>query len=121
MPRKHHSLLAWQRGVDLVKAVYSATAGFPPSELYGLTGQMRRAAVSVPANIAEGVGRSGNRDRIQFLVIARGSLNELETYVVIARDLGYLQQTEELDASINSMAALLGGLINAERRKSDKA
>ena len=120
MPRKHHSLLAWRRAVDLVKVVYSATAGFPASETYGLTSQMRRAAVSVPANIAEGVGRAGNKDRIQFLVIARGSLNELETYAVIVRELGYLQQTEELDSAIDSVAALLSGLINAERRKSDR-
>ena len=120
MEKKHHNLLAWRRAIDLVKVVYSVTAGFPASETYGLTGQMRRAAVSVPANIAEGVGRSGNKDRIQFLVVARGSLNELETYSVIVRELGYLQRTDDLDAAIDSVGALLAGLINAERRKSGK-
>lgn len=95
MEKKHHNLLAWRRAIDLVKLVYSVAAGFPASELYGLTGQMRRAAVSVPANIAEGVGRS-----------------------VIVRELGYLKNTEDIDAAIDSVAALLAGLINAERRKS---
>lgn len=118
MEKKHHNLLAWRRAIDLVKVVYSVTAGFPVTEAYGLTSQMRRAAVSVPANIAEGVGRSGNKDRVQFLVVARGSLNELETYSVIARELGYLKDTEKLDVAIDSVAALLAGLINAERRKS---
>ena len=121
MPRKHRNLLAWQRAAGLVKPVYGVTTGFPPNEAYGLTSQMRRAAVSVPANLAEGVARSGNRERIQFLVIARGSLNELETYPVLAKEVGYLRQTLELDSAIESVAALLGGLINAERRKSDKA
>jgi four helix bundle protein len=118
--RKHHDLLAWRRSVDLVKLVYSATAGFPASELYGLTGQMRRAAVSVPANIAEGVARTGSKERIHYLVIARGSLNELDTHATIARELGFLRQTEELDSTIDSVAALLGGLINAERRKTNQ-
>jgi four helix bundle protein len=86
-------LLAWQRAIDLVKAVYLASSGFPPNENFGLTSQMRRAAVSVPANIAEGVGRHTAKDRVHFLVIARGSLNEL---------------------------GLLNGLINAERRKAEK-
>jgi four helix bundle protein len=78
---------------------------------------MRRAAVSVPANIAEGVGRFANKDRVHFLVIAHGSLNELDTYAVLAKELGYLADTQQLHATIDSVAGLLNGLINAERRK----
>ncbi len=81
---------------------------------------MRRAAISVPANIAEGVGRSGNRDRVHFLVVARGSLNELETYAVLAKELGCIRDIVELDAAIDSVSGLLNGLINAERRKGGK-
>ena len=81
---------------------------------------MRRAAISVPANIAEGVGRSGNRDRVHFLVVARGSLNELETYALLAKELGYIRDIAELDAAIDSVSGLLNGLINAERRKGGK-
>jgi len=121
VPRKHHSLLAWQRAINLVKMVYHASSGFPASESFGLTSQMRRSAVSVPANIAEGVGRYGNKDRVHFLVIARGSLNELETYAVLAKELGYIRDTAELDAAIDSVFGLLNGLINAERRKAGKA
>jgi four helix bundle protein len=66
--RKHHDLLAWQQGVSLVKAIYRLTANFPHSELYGLTSQMRRAAVSVPANIAEGMGRNTTKELLQFLI-----------------------------------------------------
>jgi four helix bundle protein len=117
VPRKHHNLLAWQQAIGLVKLVYNASASFPPDERFGLTSQIRRAAVSVPANIAEGVGRAANRDRVHFLVIARGSLNELETYAVLAKELGFLADTSKLDAAIESVLGLLNGLINAERRK----
>ena len=121
MPRKHHSLLVWQRAINLVKMVYHASSSFPPRENFGLTNQMRRAAVSVPANIAEGVGRYGGKDRVHFLVIARGSLNELDTYAVLAKELGYVRDTAELDAEIDSVSGLLNGLINAERRKTEKS
>lgn len=120
MSRQHHSLLAWQQAISLVKMVYQVSSGFPASEQFGLTSQMRRAAISVPANIAEGVGRSGNRDRVHFMTIARGSLNEVETYAVIARELGYLGDTREIEAAIDSVSGLVNGLINAERRKAAK-
>ena len=120
MPRKHHDLLAWQRAIGLVKAIYRVSSGFPQGEQFGLTSQMRRAAISVPANIAEGVGRSSFRDRIRFMTIARGSLNELETYVVIARELGYVAETGELEEAVDSVSGLINGLINSERRKAER-
>jgi four helix bundle protein len=115
--RKHHDLIAWQQGIALVKGIYRFTAEFPESERFGLTSQMRRAAVSVPSNIAEGVGRNFQKERIQFLAIARGSLTELETHLIIARELGYSSGEQELLELIDRVFALLNGLMNAERRK----
>jgi len=77
--RPHYNLTAWKESMALVKAVYLASQSFPKEEIYGLTSQMRRAAVSVPSNLAEGAARSGQREFAHFLSIARGSLSELET------------------------------------------
>jgi four helix bundle protein len=115
--RKHHDLIAWQQGITLVKKIYLFSAEFPESEKFGLSSQMRRAAVSVPANIAEGVGRNNQKERIQFLAIARGSLTELETHMIIARELGYSSGGGEILELIDRVFALLNGLMNAERRK----
>jgi four helix bundle protein len=114
--RKHHQLLAWQQAIVLVKSVYEATAGFPKEELYLLTSQMRRCAVSVPSNIAEGAARSGNKEFLQFLGIARGSLSELETQALIARELGYLSNYDVIIGQIDNVFGLLGGLINSLRK-----
>ncbi len=114
MRRKHQGLLVWQQGIVLVKLVYAATAEFPKHEIFGLTSQVRRAAVSVPANIAEGAGWSSKKEFLHFLSIARGSLSELDTHVVIAAELGYLSNSEEIDALIDRVLALIGGLINFE-------
>lgn len=118
MKRKHHDLIAWQQGIALVKDVYQLTVRFPESEKFGLYSQMRRAAVSVPANIAEGVGRNSQKERIQFLAIARGSLTERETHAIIAQELGYSRSIGDVLALLNRLFALITGLINAERRKS---
>ena len=90
MVRGHRDLLAWQEAISLVGIVYQCTANFPKEEVFGLTGQMRRAAVSVPSNIAEGAARNSKREFVQFLGFARGSLSELETQVIISQDLGFL-------------------------------
>lgn len=87
--RNHRELHAWQEAMALARAVYRITSGFPKEELYSLTSQMRRAAVSVPSNIAEGAGRGTDREFRQFLPIARGSLSELETEWLLAKDFGY--------------------------------
>ena len=117
MKRKHHDLLVWQESIQLVRMVYEATAFFPRDELYGLTSQMRRAAVSVPSNIAEGAARFGIREFLQFLAIARGSLSELETQIILAKELDLLQQSDDLFEQIEKVFALLGGLIQSQKRK----
>ncbi len=89
--RRHHDLQVWQEAMHLVKEVYLITSGFPREEIYALVGQMRRAAISIPSNIAEGSARTGNKELLQFLSIARGSLSELETQVHIAKELNYLK------------------------------
>jgi four helix bundle protein len=86
-PRHYKDLLVWQKGMRLASAVYRLTKGFPPEERFGITAQMRRAAVSVPSNIAEGQARRGTREFLQFLAVASGSLAELETQVLLAVDL----------------------------------
>lgn len=81
----------WKKGIELVKKIYGITAKFPASELYGLTSQMRRSAVSIPSNVAEGFRRRHSKEFKQFLSIALGSLAELETQLVIAEELHYLE------------------------------
>lgn len=89
--RSHRDLIVWQRAVDLVVAVYGASTNFPKEEAYGLTGQMRRAAVSIPANIAEGQGRRMTKEFQLILGHSRGSLLELDAHLEIALRLGYSQ------------------------------
>ncbi len=101
----------------LAKDIYTATACFPKEEVYGLTSQMRRAAVSIPSNIAEGAARGGNKEFHQFLVIARGSLMELETQLLLSRELGYPAEHSSLLERINKVYALLNGLIRTVRRE----
>lgn len=114
----YKDLRAWQRAMELVQDVYAATRAFPKEELYGLVSQLRRAAVSVPSNIAEGKGRSSDKDFLVFLHHARGSLLELETQVLIARKSGFLEEKcgNELSAKVEDVAKLLNALINAIAR-----
>jgi four helix bundle protein len=91
MKRAHHDLKAWQEAMALVKMVYENTSGFPAEENFGLKSQIRRAAVSIPSNIAEGAARTGPKEFLQFLSISRGSLSELETQLLIAKNLGYMK------------------------------
>ena len=87
-------LKVWEKGHSLTMAVYRVTAGFPKDEVYGLTGQIRRSCASIPANIAEGCGRSDDVDLARFLQIAMGSASELEYHLLLARDLCYLSPME---------------------------
>lgn len=107
-------LLVWQKGIDLVKEVYANTAEFPQSETFGLTSQIRRAAVSIPSNIAEGNGRASRADYLRFLSISNGSCNELETQLIIAAELGFLAaaQCDALLQKTNEVGKMLNGLIN---------
>ncbi len=113
MRRKHHDLMVWQESMSLVKDIYRATENFPREEIYALTSQMRRAAVSVPSNIAEGAARTSNKEFLHFLSIARGSLSELETQILLAHDLEYLPENRLVLERVERIFALLGGLIKS--------
>jgi four helix bundle protein len=104
----------------LVKEIYQLTGSFPKEEIYGLTSQMRRAAVSIPCNIAEGAARTGNKEFLQFLSISRGSLSELETQLIIAKELGYMPESNEIMIRIDALFGQLGGLIKSLRERIPK-
>ncbi|MCP9494170.1 MAG: four helix bundle protein [Pyrinomonadaceae bacterium MAG19_C2-C3] len=118
--RNYSDLIAWQKAMDLVEMIYKATRLFPKEELYGLTSQLRRAAVSVPSNIAEGQGRNSINDFRRFLAIAHGSLREAETQVRIAQRLDYLSeaQAEILMSLAGEVGRLINGLGNSLEEKS---
>ena len=115
-------LKVWQKGMGLVVEVYSVTKGFSEEERYGLSSQIRRAAVSVPSNIAEGYGRQSRRDYLRFLQIARGSLYELETQIEIALNLGFFgsEVFDELSENISEISRMLSALISRIREADDK-
>jgi four helix bundle protein len=110
----YEDLRVWRCAMDLVLCVYRCTGSFPKQEIYGLTSQMRRSAVSVPSNIAEGKGRFYRKELLQFLFHARRSLLELRTQVTIARELGFLNGVdgESLTNHTCEVGRLLNGLIN---------
>jgi four helix bundle protein len=110
-------LVVWKRAQDLALAVYRSTSSFPKEERYGLTAQMRRAAVSVSSNIAEGCGRRGDRELSHFLRIARGSVPELECQLTLSRDLGYMQSAvyTQLDSDSQEISRMLNRLIRSFR------
>src|SRR5512136_3339434 len=120
--RDYTKIDAWKLADDLTVAVYERTRSFPREELYGLTSQLRRAAVSVPANIVEGSSRESKRDYLHFLYIARGSLSEAQYFVHLAGRLGYLdsEQAGELQKQTSSAFACLHGLIRAVEKESGK-
>jgi len=92
--KSYRDLLVWQKSMDLVVAVYQVATKLPPSERYGLTAQMQRAAVSIPSNISEGYGRSHRGDYLHHLSVANGSLKEVETQLVLSTRLGFLREAE---------------------------
>ena len=114
MADNYRDLIAWQKVKTLALNVYRCTRKFPKDEIYGLSSQMRRAAVSVPSNIAEGKGRYSQKEFVQFLYHARGSLLELETQLSIARDLEYIDLPvfETLESETEELGRILNGLIN---------
>lgn len=107
------NLKVWKESMNLVLEVYKVTKNLPKDEQYGLTQQIRRAAVSVPANIAEGKGRNHKKEYLQFLFMAKGSLYELMTLIQLSWDLGYLNkvQSDDLFKSLSEVTAMLTGLI----------
>lgn len=115
MAGSYRDLVAWQKGMKLVTEVYRLTQNFPKAETYGLAGQLRRAAVSIPSNIAEGQAHFSRRDFRRFLRQARGSLAEVETQLLIAEDLGYLpnSQVTAILQNIAELGRVLNGLISS--------
>ena len=113
--KSYNDLIAWQKAIELVRDVYKATQGFPKEEMYGLTSQIRRSAVSIPSNIAEGQARNTKGEFIQFLGIARGSIAEFDTQVIISNQLGYLsnETTNDLKDKIAIVNKLNNGLIRS--------
>jgi len=118
--RTHKDLDAWSKAIELVEAVYSVTKAFPRREIYGLTSQLRRAAVSVPSNIAEGAARSSTKEFIQFLHVALGSVSEVETQVIIAQRLDYVDDVNSIEEQIEAVRRLILGLIRYLRRRDRK-
>ena len=116
--KRYSDLVAWQKAMDLVEAVYRATRAFPKEELYGLSSQLRRAATSIPSNIAEGHCRNGRREFVHHLSIALGSLGELETQVMISERLGYLAAPEssKIQASAAEAGRIIVGLMHSLER-----
>ena len=113
--RSYRDLRVWQKGMDLAAEVYRLSRYWPKEELYGLTSQARRSAVSVPANIAEGYGRQSAASYGQFLKVARGSLKELETHLLLAERVGLAAQGSCREAleQADDLGRMLGGLIKA--------
>jgi four helix bundle protein len=115
--RDFTDILAWQEGHKLVLDIYRLTKKFPKEEIFGLVSQMRRAAVSVTSNIAEGFGRQGYKEKIQFFYVAQGSLIELKNQLLIARDIGYISIVDftKISEQADQTHKLLQGLITKSK------
>lgn len=106
----HSDLEAWKESINLVKSIYKISSSFPKEEQYGLISQIRRAAVSIPSNIAEGSARTSAKETVRFLDIALGSLAEVETQIIIAKELEYINDIENLTTDTKKVNALISGL-----------
>jgi len=113
--KSYRDLIVWQKSIELTQKIYLSTQQFPKEEIYGLNSQIRRAAVSIASNIAEGQARSSTGEFLQFLGIARGSLAELETQLILSEKLGYLKgkDTNALLENCSEISKLLSGLISS--------
>ncbi len=111
--RRFEDLIVWQKAHALVLTIYRLSESFPRTETYGLTSQLRRAAVSIPANIAEGFRKRGRLDKARFLNISQGSLEESRYYLILARDLGYV--AEDLEPTIEEVSRLLNAYVRRLR------
>jgi four helix bundle protein len=114
--KTHKDLKLWKEAMALAKGIYELTRDFPKEETYGLVSQIRRAAVSIPSNLAEGAARNSNKEFIQYLYVSLGSLAELETQLLLSRDLGYAQ-SEEINGRVERVRRLLLGLIRHLKSK----
>lgn len=111
MERSHQKLEVWQDSILLVEAVYRFSSHLPTDERFGLTSQIRRASISIPSNIAEGAARASRKEYLRFLSMARGSLSELETQIIIATRLGLAQHDPDLESLLQKVFAKLNALI----------
>ena len=111
--KSYKDLVVWQKSMDVVQMVYNATKSMPKEEMYSLTDQIKRAAVSIPSNIAEGQSRNSVKEFIQFLAIANGSKAELETQIIIAQRLGYIgnDEAQEILSEISEVSRMLASLV----------
>ena len=116
--RRHRELPVWKASIALVEAFYVVSAKLPKEELFGLQSQMRRAAVSVAANIAEGSARHSTAELIQFLYIANGSLSELDTHLEIAARLGYVESPQNLREQLDDVQGQVLAVIQSLKRRS---
>ena len=116
--KPHKSLNCWIKSFEFVKNVYSITSDFPAEEKFGLVSQMRRAAVSIPVNIAEGAARKGKKEFVQFLHISLGSLTELDTLILLSKELGFIPDEKSVDLIIelDIIGKLIYGLIKSLER-----
>jgi four helix bundle protein len=110
--KTHHDLDVWKKSISLVTKIYAVTKSFPQTEIYGLTSQIRRCAVSIPSNIAEGAARSSKNEFGQFLSISLGSLSELETQLIVSNNLKYLETGDfnDLTSDLTSIRRMILGL-----------
>jgi four helix bundle protein len=117
--KSHKDLDVWKRSVKLVTMIYQITKNFPKEEIYGITNQIRRAAVSIPSNISEGAARSHSKEFIQFLFISLGSLSELETQIIISANLKYLVITDStiIQKELSDIRKMILGLIRSLENK----
>ncbi len=120
--RPHKKLKVWQKVIELGMEIYKITEKYPQEEKFGLTAQMRRAAISIGSNIAEGAGRQSKKEFLLFLYFARGSISELDTQIEISTQLGYLKKEtkRQLENSLEEVSKMLSGLINNLKRRKEK-
>jgi four helix bundle protein len=119
MAKPHHNLDVWKKSLDFVNQIYKLTAQFPDQEKFGLTSQMRRSAISVPSNIAEGAARSTKKEFINFLYISQGSIAELETQLLIAKNLDFAKDGDlnKLIVKLDEISKMIIGLQKSLRNK----
>lgn len=115
--KSYRDLIAWQKAMLMVTEIYKITADFPNEEKFGLTSQLRRAAVSVPSNIAEGCSRNSDGEFKQFLGIARGSISEIETQLLIAINLGFIKDQPQVLNATEEVGRIISGLIRSMSTK----
>jgi len=117
--KTHKDLTVWQESMKLVKEIFGLTSKFPKEEVYSITAQIKRAAISIPSNIAEGAARDSNKEYIHFLYISLGSASELDTQLIIAKDLNFLNEKdfEEIIEKLNNIGKMLSGLIKYRQSK----